>query len=123
MIEEKLNTLSEFQSQKDVSILAKQEAIDSVLTPEIKAQLESIDTEFATMDEAVDTNIKELTAEIKEDVLGIGETVRGDFLLAIYSKPRITWDGKKLSGMADMVPNILKAQKIGNPSVSIRIIK
>ena len=119
-IEEKLDMLSEFQSEKDASQLAKQDAIDSIYTPEIKAQLRDIETEFAGRDETVDEMIMVLTAEIKKDVLDHGATVKGEYNMAVFNKGRVSWDNKALKGYAADKPELLQFKKTGNPSISIR---
>ncbi len=40
--------------------------------------------------------------------------------MAIYSKGRMSWDGKRLDGYATAHPEILAFRSEGQPSVSIR---
>jgi hypothetical protein len=117
---EKLNQLSEAEAQLAVLRLDKQEAINSVLSPEIKAALAAIDLEMSPMFEAVEATITALTAVVKALVVEAGESVKGDHLHAVYAKGRESWDGKSLSGYAAAHPEILTFRKIGDPSVSIR---
>jgi len=117
---QKLDQLDEFMCQRDVIGIHRQEAIDSILTPEIKAQLADIDAEFKLQSLAVDENIDALTAEIKADVLANGATVKGAHLSAVYSKGRVSWDTKMLDGMIALVPQLATARKEGDPSISIR---
>ena len=126
-VTELLDTLAEYQSQKDAAMLAKQEVIDSILTPEIKAQLAAIDEEFTIQTAAVDANITSLTDEIKALVIERAPTVaekersiKGAYLQAVYSKPRTSWDTEGLDGYAVAHPEITKFRKTGKPSVSIR---
>ncbi len=51
-----------------------------------------------------------------------GESVKGTNLQAIFIKGRQTWDNAELDKYAEKHPEILKFRKIGNPSVSIRIL-
>lgn len=44
--QEKLNQLFDLRSAKTALDLQKQDAIDKILTPEIKAQLQDIDAEY-----------------------------------------------------------------------------
>lgn len=120
VVEEKLDLLADLMAQKDALNLAKQELIDQVLTPEIRQQIADIEAEFAGKSEKVDTNIAYLTDLIKRDVIESGSSVKGQYLHAVYVKGRTSWDSKKLEGLAIAIPDILKAQKIGDPSVTIR---
>lgn len=118
----KINQLDEFMCQRDMIAVHKQEAVDAVLTPEIKAQLAEIDAEFKLQSLAVDENIEALTAEIKPEVIKIGATVKGERLSAVFSKGRVSWDTKALDGYAAAHPEVAQFRKEGEPSVSIRKI-
>ncbi len=117
-----LDRLSEYQAQRSLIEIKKQELIDSVFTPEIKARLEEIDIEFAALFEGVDANISFLTEQIKSAVLSAGQSVKGKYLMAVWAKGREGgWDGAKLKGFAMAHPEIMAAkQPDGDPSVSIR---
>ena len=119
-ITQKLDALAEYQSQRDYLELKKQELIDSVLTPEIRARLDEIEAEFAPQFEAVDANTTALEAEIKADVIQAGATVKAAHLQAVFTKGRVSWDTKALDGYAAAHPEIAPFRKEGAPSVSIR---
>ena len=117
-----LNELAELQAQLDLANMKKQELIDAVITPEIKAQIADIDQEFAGPIETIGSNMADLTARIKEQVEIIGSTVKGNSYMAVWSKPRVSWDSKALDGMMNLIPQLAKARSEGQPSVSIRKI-
>jgi hypothetical protein len=117
---EKLNQLAELKSAVDALNIKKQALIESVLTPEIKQQLAEIDAEFAPEYEAVSEKTAVLEQEIKTDVVQAGETVKGDHLMAVFNKGRVSWDTKGLEGVLALIPEIEKFRKEGDPSVSIR---
>ena len=119
---QKLDQLSEFMSQRDLIGIHKQEAIDAILTPEIKAQLADIEAEFRAQSVAVDENIDALTGEIKAAVIGSGATAKGAHIQAVYMKGRVSWDTKALDGYAAAHPEVAQFRKEGEPSVSIRKI-
>lgn len=117
---EMLDRLAEYQAQRTIAEMDKQALIDSVLTPEIKAKLADIEAEFADKVGAVDQNINDLTARVKQAVISDGQTVKGNYLQAVYMKGRVSWDTKTLEGLAIAMPKLLDAKKEGEPSVSIR---
>lgn len=128
---EKLNQLDEFQAQKALLDLDKKQMIEDVYnklyTPEVRQALDEIkkaeadiNAEFAIKSEAVDENIARLTEEIKADVLQIGSTVKGDHMMAVWSKGRVSWDTKSLDGYVVAHPEVAQFRKEGEPSVSIR---
>jgi phage host-nuclease inhibitor protein Gam len=119
-ISEKLDRMAEFQAQKDLLAIDKQTLIDQVLTTEVKARLAEIETEFDGRAEAVDANIAALEAEIKEDVLKHGATVRGAYMMAVWNKGRVAWDDRSLSNYARSHPEVLEFRRQGEPSISIR---
>lgn len=122
-IVEQLDKLAELKAQVDVLKFKKQELIDSVLTPEIKQQVKDIEDEFAPEFESLNQTLSSVEKKIKEDVVQAGETVKGNFLMAVFSKGRVSWDTKGLNGVLAVYPQLEQFRKQGDPSVSIRSIK
>jgi hypothetical protein len=116
----KLNELAEIYAAREAVNLMKQDLIDKVLTPEIKAQIAEIEAEFADNIRVVNGRAAALEAEVKTAVATNGASVKGDFLQAVYAKGRTSWDTKALEGFAAAHPEIEKFRKTGEPSVSIR---
>lgn len=116
---QKLDKIADLKSAQALRESDKQALIDQVLTPEIKAKIAEIEAEFAASDNVTDT-INLLTEEVKSEVAQLGETVRGTFLMAVYSKPRVSWDTKALDGYIVSHPELTQFRKEGAPSVSIR---
>ncbi len=118
-IQSKLDQLANFQAEKDVLAIEKQELLDQILTAEIRARIDEIEAEFSPRLAAVDENIAALEEEIKQDVLENEATVRGSFLRAVWNKGRISWDTKGMDRYALNHPDILQYRKQGQPYVSI----
>ncbi len=116
----KLDQLANFHAQRDVLNLQKQELIDQVMTPEIKARLDEIESEFAGKVEAVETNITALEEQVRRDVLRHGASVRSTFLRVTWHKGRVTWDTKSLDDYAEVHPEVISFRKQGDPYVSIQ---
>jgi hypothetical protein len=123
-IVELLDAIAEYQAEQDALTLKKQELIDAVLTPEIRKQVEDIESEFYMKSAAVSENIDRMTAEVKTLVLKEGATVKGSHLMAVWAKGREgSWDNGKLKGFAMAHPEILAAKNPdGDPTVTIRKI-
>jgi len=120
-VEVLLESLAEKQAMQTIVRMDKDRARDSVLTAEIRQALADIDVEFAGKEEAASEGISDLESVIKAETIGIGETVKGDKLYAVFNKPRITWDAKGLTGYAVAHPEVAAFRKTGTPSVSIRM--
>ncbi len=121
--EEKLNKLYELKTVMIETEERKQAEIDTILTPEILAQVEEIRKKWADTAESMTAEIAELEADIKADVLSCGETVKGNKLMAVWNKGRVSWDGKKLDGMRALIPQLDTARKVSEPTVAIREVK
>ena len=119
-IEEMIAQYENFQAQKDLIALDKQALIDSVLTPEIKAKLLEIDTEFHDKEQAVIVNAERAEDELRAAVLAGGVTVKSGHTMAVWVKGRVSWDSKALDGMMILLPELAKARKEGAPSVTLR---
>ncbi len=118
-ITNKLDQLANFLAQRDVLNLQKKELIDQVLTPEIRARLDEIESEFAGKLEAVDANIEAAEEEVRQDALRHGASVKGTFLRVVWHKGRISWDSRALDEYAEVHPEITGFRKQGEPYVSI----
>lgn len=121
-IEAMLDRLAELNAAKDAITLQKQELIDQVITPEIKAKMAEIDAEFSPMIEAVTAQAAELEAAARDAVIAHGSTIKGSHLQAVYAKGRTSWDSKRLEGLMIALPQLSECRTIGAPSVSIRRI-
>ena len=119
---DKMNRYTELLAAPDAIRLQKQALIDTILTEEIKAKLAEIDAEFAEPLKVAQDAAAQLEAEIKEEVLAIGNTVRSDNLMAVWNKGRTSWDSKRLEGMMSLIPQLKDAMKTGEPTVSFRKI-
>ena len=119
-VQELLNEYSNNLAGIDLLNGNKQELIDKVIPPEIKAQLDEIEAEFTPVFANINTRNQELIDLIKAEVIAAGETVSGEFHQAVYMKGRTSWDSKSLEGFAAAHPEILQFKTIGSPSVSIK---
>lgn len=118
-----LDELAGCQAGRDAIAMAKQDAWERVMTPELRQQLADIDAEFADKSSAVDEKIADLSDSIRIQVGALGCSVKGQFLHAVWMKGRESWDGKLLAGFAIAHPEILTARKVGEPTVSLRNVK
>lgn len=119
-ITDKLSRLEEFHAQREALSGQKQDLIDQVLPPEVKARMGEIEAEFGQKAEALEANIEALEAEIKVETLAHGATVKGGRFQAVWNKGRDTWDGKGLGAYAESHPEVLTFRKQGEPTVTIR---
>jgi len=119
-IQEKLDLLAEIKAEEDYLKIKKQELIDSVLTPEIKAEIQAIEAETAPAFEAIAEKAKAVEAEIKEQVLSHGESVKGNVYHAVFAKGRVKWNDSGLMQYLSVHPEIAYLREVGDPSVSIR---
>jgi hypothetical protein len=119
-IAQKLNRLSKLYEQKQKYSREKQEIINGLLAPEIKAKMDEVEDEFKQQEEILLKIIDSLETEIKADTAKFGATVKSSGFMAIWSKGRITWDTKGLTSFASSHPEVLEYRKEGKPIVSVR---
>ncbi len=122
-VKQKLEELAERQAQLSAVMAEKQNAIDAVMTAEMRQKLAEIDNEFASATDALSQQIESLEQQIKYDVAEFGASVKGSLLQAVYSKGRVSWDTKGLDKYANEHPAVLAYREIGKPSVSLRQVK
>lgn len=97
--------------------------IEALFTPEIIEERRRILDSYSPLLEELQEDISATERAIKMDTLEHGETVRSATLMAVWNRGRVSWDAKGLGGYAVAHPEILSFQKLGKPSVSIRIRK
>jgi len=119
-IYEKIEKYSDLGFGIDSINQEKRALIDTILTPEIKEKLAEIDAEFDPKIEEISQEKAALEAEIKQEVLEAGRTVKGTYHSFVWSKPRVSWDTKALDGYAAAHPEIQAFRAEGAPSVSVR---
>lgn len=101
----------------------QQSLIDAILTEEQKEKILEINSEYATRIEDANHTLSEAEDKVKITVKGMGKTIKSNNLQAVFTAGRVTWDSKGLQGYAAAVPELLKFQKVGEPTISIREVK
>ena len=88
----------------------------------IEARKHDIEAEFSGKNEAADTNIKALEAEIKAAVKELKCSVKASHFNAVYVSGRITWNTDKMEAWRVAYPFLNDARKEGEPSITLRRI-
>ncbi len=117
----KLQRLGDLRAAADVARMDYEARRNEVLK-KVQAELEAIDVEFRPVLDAAEENASALEAEIKNDILLRGESLRGGAYQAVYLKGRVTWDSKGVDEYARSHPDLLKFRKEGQPSVTLRAV-
>lgn len=97
---------------------AKQRYQDSLLSDEQHAKLVAFDDDIVELQDKAAA----IEEQVRKATLAEGKTIKGKFGQAVYSTGRESWDSKMLQGLAIAIPEVLKARKVGEPSVSIRAV-
>ncbi len=116
----KLQRLADLRAAVDVSRLDYESKRAEVLK-KVQAELDALDLEFRPVLDAAEENAEALEAEIKNDVLLRGESLRGGVYQAVYVKGRISWDSHGIDEYARSHPEVLKFRREGQPSVTLRV--
>ena len=83
-----LDSLADMRSERELIAADKQNAIDRVLTAEVKAQLDAIDAEFGDQIGAADVKIAELEKATRLAAEVSPTSVRGARILAVITPPK-----------------------------------
>jgi hypothetical protein len=119
-IVDKLNRLTNLRAAVDLTRM-DYEAKRKAIMQKVQMELDALDEEYTPLIERAENNAALLEAEIKNDVLLRGESVRNENFLATYSKGRVSWDSEGIGEYALAHPEILKFRKEGQPTVSLRL--
>lgn len=117
-----IDELSNARTAIDAATVERDMLIDSLLTLEQKAQIREIRDEFDERIDAARATAELMEAQAKAAVKEIGESVKGERMTAVWSKPQVTWDGDGLLAMAKNPEFVWLKEfmKCGEPRISIR---
>ena len=122
-IDELMRNMENARAQLDDIMAHVATLKDEAVPVEVKAKLADIDDEFAPLIAGAQEIYADAEAAVKTAVAEHGATVKGQFLQAVWSKPRVTWDVKALDGYALNHPELFAFRTESKPSVSIRVLK
>lgn len=122
-ITQKLDQLADLETKRDVLKLQMKEELVREIPAEILERWAAIEAKYEAQDNDVSEQISALEAEVRAAVLAGGESVKGKYLMVVWNKGRVSWDGNKLDGMMSLIPQLKDARKEGKPTVSIRRVE
>jgi hypothetical protein len=120
LVVQKLERLADLRAAVDVARM-DYEAKRAEILRKVQSELDAIEAEFQPVLEGAELNASALEAEIKNDVLLRGESLRGGAYRAVYMKGRVSWDSQGINEYARDHPEVLQFRKEGQPSVTLRI--
>lgn len=120
---ELLEQLAQAESQAQLINAHFAQVRETILTPEIKAQLAAVDEEQAQATAAITAGINSLRDQVKSAVIEAGATVKGSMFQAVLVKGRESVNIAGLKGYAKVHPEVLEFIETGAPSVTIRGVK
>jgi len=119
-ISKKLDMLYGLRLQKESRELEKATLIEALIPEAVRVEIAKIEEKYADAD--LTDKITRLENEIREEVLKFGETVRGRYLMATFTKGRTSWNTEALEGVLVAYPELEKFRTVGKPSISLRKI-
>lgn len=118
-----LNVIAEYESQADSLRLQKEEALKAAIPADVQTRLNEIEAELGGKAAVAAEKVEDIKTQVRELVLALGYSVKGDHLHAVFVSGRTTWDNKKMVAMLKRYPELESAKKEGDPSVSFRGVK
>ncbi len=122
-IERRLEALTKMQALYKETQTDYQTAQFAAIPPEVQAALDAVKSEYMPMLASMETDIAAVEQEIKAAVVARGSTVTAGGLMAQYTHGRVTYDAKRLDGLALVVPQINECKKVGDPFVVLKPVK
>ena len=122
-VREKIEKLMQARIDFQVLLDEYKRVVEDVIPVEVRDKISSIKDHYAPITEYQNGIIKVLEAEIRADVMKMGQTVKDDRVQIIYTKGRTSWATKELEGYAVSHPEINVFKHIGEPSVIIRYLE
>lgn len=117
-----LDRLHDLRVEREKLQVVETARIDELLI-DFVPEMDAIRDDYAPQFKAIDAEAALLEEGIRNNTFDLGFTSKGRYLMAVWSKPRVTWDGKGLLGYMVAHPEIEAFKRVGKPSVSIRRVK
>jgi uncharacterized protein YifE (UPF0438 family) len=92
----------------------------AAIMEQVQPLLEALDAEFADRLRPTREEASRLEAEAREAVLAFGASFRHAGVHAVYTRPRVTWDSRRLARYMETHPEVAEFRHVGKPSVSLR---
>lgn len=118
-IRRKLDELARLKAKQTTMAEPHRAKIDAMMEP-FREQIKAIEATIADKSAELSVEIAMLEDEIKAATIEYGESIKGTFLRAQYSRGRVSWNTKGLVGYGAAHPEVLQFRKQGKPYVSIR---
>lgn len=118
----KLDELAEVKAAVAVT-QSEYETKRAELLKQIQEELDALQAEYQPLLDTANARVSALEAEIRDEVLSAGASVKGRLIHAVYTHGRITWDTKALDNYAVEHPEVVQFRRQGQPSVSLRLSK
>jgi hypothetical protein len=117
--------LEELYARRDLAAMEHEEAVNELIPADIRSNIEALNANYDSTMEQINDAIRATEEQIKALVFQAGATIKGKRYQAIWSKPRVSWDDKRLEEYfrANDPEALERMRKIGKPSVSIRQVK
>lgn len=115
---EALELISKAGAEKYLDKMAEIDAQIAKLNAVIQAQAAPLLAEISKLAE----QRERFEERVKDWAKLMQSSVKGEYLQAVYSKGRATWDSKALDGYAVTHEEILQFKKTGAPSVAIKAV-
>lgn len=115
-----IDRIADLQASLDLLNIQERDLIAKHVPKQALETIDDIHAEFEGKRLARKEDIEELKGQAKQAVLEAGQTMKGEFLQAVYRNGETTWDTDLLMALSALYPAILKAKKTGKPSVTFR---
>ena len=86
----------------------------------VRPLLEALDAEFADRSLAAADEAARMEAEVREAVAAYGASFWHAGVRAVYNRPRVTWDSRRLSEYMKSHPEVAEFRRFSKPFVSLR---
>lgn len=122
-IQRQLETLAEMQQMRTALTAAYEHEKQQAIPPEVHQALADLEVEYAPLFGAANASIEAAEQAIKAAVTQHGAKVTGGGLMAQFNHGRVTYDSKRLDGLALAFPQINECKRLGEPFVTLKPVK
>lgn len=123
LIEKKLDDLALAKARLHLVRAEQETKIEQIIPQELMDQIQDIKDELSPALKMAEQKIKEIEEDIKNDIIFLGETVKGSAIMGVFNQGRDSVNVSGLMGYAKEHPEVKSFIKKGSPYVSFKDVK
>jgi hypothetical protein len=113
-VEQRLDKLANLRQKIVLADKVRVDSIKMACPAAVRAKIKEIEDKFQKEKLELEERIKAVEERIRSEVVAQGKTAKGEYLMAVYVSPSVSYDKNKLEILEKVYPVILDAKTVAD---------